>query len=184
MSATAEPQRALHIVHANNALSLQEQPVWGILQRTRLAPLITKKKGLVTKFPRFCFCTSCYFGTPCIGQGKENPGCLYVIYPCSTRPRRSIVPDPTALHIHFEGAWTEAEKRLLRCAIMDVEERALAATAPAARSWLCYCKRLDGLTACMAHRAGWERVLCAYGAAELGLQILDVGGSRRTGRGA
>ena len=85
------------------------------------------------------------------------------------------MPDPIALYIHFEGAWTEAEKRLLQCAITDVEERALFSTAPAARSWLCYCQRLDGMTAYMAHRAGWERVLCAYGAAELGLKILDIG---------
>ena len=93
------------------------------------------------------------------------------------------MPDPTALHIHFEGAWTEAEKRLLRCAITDVEALRLASAAPAARSWLCYCKRLAGMTAYMAHRAGWDRVLCAYGAAELGLKILDVGGQPPNGPG-
>ena len=95
------------------------------------------------------------------------------------------MPDPAALHIHFEGAWTEAEKRILRSAITDAEELPLPSTAWAAgsRSWLCYCKRLDGMTAYMAHRAGWDRVLCAYGAAELGLKILDVGGQPPNGPG-
>ena len=93
------------------------------------------------------------------------------------------MPDPTALPIHFEGAWTEAEKRLLRSAITDVEERELASAIPAPRSWLCYCKRLAGMTAYMAHRAGWDRVLCAYDAAELGLKILDVGGRPPNGSG-
>ena len=93
--------------------------------------------------------------------------------------------DPTAPHIHFEGAWTEAEKRLLRSAITDVEGLELSSTVWAARprSWLCYCKRLAGMTAYMAHRAGWDRVLCAYDAAELGLKILDVGGQPPNGPG-
>ena len=93
--------------------------------------------------------------------------------------------DETAPLIRFEGDWTEPEKRILRGAIADVEGLPLPTTAQATtdRSWMCYCKRLAGMTAYVAHRAGWDRVLSAAGAAELGLKILDVGARPPNGPG-
>ena len=96
---------------------------------------------------------------------------------------RSIVHDETAPYIRFEGDWTGAEKRILQGAISDAEGLDHPFTAPgrAPRPWLCYCKRLSGMTAYIAHRAGWTHVLHAYGAAELGLKILFVGGQPPNG---
>ena len=82
-------------------------------------------------------------------------------------------PSPT-LRVRFDGDWTPAEQHVLTCAIADAEGlREPAATEPpAVEPWLCYCKRLNGFTVYMAHRAGWQRVLYAYGPHALGLRIL------------
>ena len=91
----------------------------------------------------------------------------------------------TAPDIRFEGDWTEAEKRILQGAIMDAQglNHPVAAPGYVPGPWLCYCKRLSGMTAYMAHRAGWTHVLHAYGAAELGLKILFVDATPPKGSG-
>ena len=95
-----------------------------------------------------------------------------------TPSRRPVVHDETAPYIRFEGDWIEAEKRILQGAISDAEGLDLPVTAReyVPGPWMCYCKRLAGMTAYIAHRSGWTHVLHAYGAAELGLKILFVGG--------
>ena len=93
-------------------------------------------------------------------------------------------PSPT-LRIRFDGDWTEAEQHVLTCAIADAEglQSPAATEPPAATPWLCYCKRLDGLTVYLAHRAGWQRVLHAYGPHALGLRILFFSEEARHGIG-
>ncbi len=88
--------------------------------------------------------------------------------------QRHPVHSSIALRIHFDGDWTQAEQHVLACAIADVEglQAPTATESPAVTSWLCYCKRLDGLTVYLAHRAGWQRMLHAYGPHALGLRIL------------
>ena len=86
-----------------------------------------------------------------------------------TPTQRSIVSDAIAPHIRFEDdGWAEADKRILRGAIMDFEVLDLSPTARdhPSRSWMCYSKRLSGMTAYMAHCGGWDYVLFAYSAAE------------------
>ncbi len=80
---------------------------------------------------------------------------------------------------------TNSEERLLRGAITDVEglNPPSTALATALRSWLCYRKRLFGMTAYMTHRAGWDHVGSAYSAAELGLKIVRSGGQPSDGAG-
>ena len=79
--------------------------------------------------------------------------------------------------VDFEGDWTHTEQQVLSGAIADVEK--LAESMPQqrqpAKPWLCYCKRLDGVSVYMAHRTGTNNVLYAYGAVELGLEILAFG---------
>ena len=79
--------------------------------------------------------------------------------------------------VNFEGDWTQTEQQVLNGAIADVEK--LAEPMPLqrrpAKPWLCYCKRLDGVSVYMAHRPGTNNVLYAYGAVELGLEILAFG---------
>ena len=76
--------------------------------------------------------------------------------------------------VNFEGDWTQTEQQVLNGAIADVEK--LAEPIPQQRRpatpWLCYCKRLDGVSVYMAYRTGTNNVLYAYGAVELGLEIL------------
>ena len=78
--------------------------------------------------------------------------------------------------IRFDGDWTSTERRLVENAIADVEGLGEPASNASGhgpnRSWVCYCKRLNGMTVYMAHRAGWQRVLYAYGPQALGLRIL------------
>lgn len=86
-------------------------------------------------------------------------------------------PDRADHDIHFDGDWTETEQRLLERAISDVEKR-YTPTNPKPRlgkPWICYCRRLREMTIYMAHRAGWMRVLHAYSALELGLEIICLG---------
>lgn len=89
---------------------------------------------------------------------------------------RSIGPAPSTPSIRFDGDWTPTARHLVENAIADAEGlHGPASTTPdhgPGRSWLCYCKRLSGMTVYMAHRAGWQRVLYAYGPQALGLRIL------------
>ena len=84
------------------------------------------------------------------------------------------MPSSTALRIRFDGDWTPVEQRVLECAIADAEglQEPAMTEPPTVMPWLCYCKRLDGLTVYLAHRTGWPRVLYAYGPHTLGLRIL------------
>ena len=84
------------------------------------------------------------------------------------------VPASTPHPIRFDGDWTPAEQRLLEGAIADAErfQEPVVTEPRTVTPWLCYCKRLDGLTRYLAHRAGWPCALHAYGPHALGLQIL------------
>ena len=89
--------------------------------------------------------------------------------------------------IRFDGDWTPTERRLVESAIADAEGLDVPVSmephGTLNRSWLCYCKRLSGLTVYMAHRAGWRRVLYAYGPQTLGLRILLFSREARDGVG-
>ena len=79
--------------------------------------------------------------------------------------------------VEFEGDWALREQKVLLGAVADVEK--LADLTPqnecVGKPWLCNCIRLRDLSLYMAHRVGSDTVLCAYGAVELSLEILEFG---------
>ena len=95
------------------------------------------------------------------------------------------MPASVAHSIRFDGDWTPTEQRLVERAIADAEGLDDLTEPPhrAARTWLCYCKRLSGMTVYMAHRAGWRRVLYDYGPQALSLRILFFSREARDGVG-
>ena len=100
---------------------------------------------------------------------------LPILLPVTSRITE-IVPGRAAPHIEFEGDWTDTERQLLRSAIADAEYLQAPSHTAIPLPWLCYCKRLSGLSVYIVHRSGWLNVLHAYRATELGLKILLFGG--------
>ena len=106
----------------------------------------------------------------------------HLIFPSHTSHRqRYSVSGWIPPHIRFEGDWTDEEKRILTDAIADAENLEASSLGHARIPWLCFCKRLSGIAVYLAHRAGWDEVMHAYGATELGLKILFVGGQPPNG---
>ena len=82
--------------------------------------------------------------------------------------------------VEFEGEWTPREQLVLLGAVADVEKLVdwMPETGCIGKPWLCNRVRLQGLSLFMAHRVGASKVLCAYSAVELSLEILEFGAER------